>query len=395
MLSKKEEDVLSLINEQEMIDFLVSLIRINSENPPGNEKEIGDFLAHKLQDVGCQVELQEVEGDRRNVIAVVEGKSPEKLLFHCHIDTVPFGNPCDWHVPPGEGKLRDGLLYGRGASDMKSGLAAAVFAIDAILKSGIELKKGMMLTGVVDEEVYFKGIQRLFDEHKLMDCKMAYVCEPSSLEIMTSLKGGIEFTAGTVGKTVQSGMAFLGENAIIKMAKVINALEEYNNLLKKKMELPGLRYPTVNVGTIKGGSGVTAVPDMCEIDFDRQVLPGEDLAEARQEVIKVIGQVEKDYGIVVKLKENQYFNSWTVSKEAPVVKNLAESFWGIFQRKPVYSGVNGYCEAELLASKGISSVVFGPGDLVTAHTPNEKVLVQNVIDAAKVYALTALRSVRE
>ncbi|MGI6630890.1 MAG: M20 family metallopeptidase [Bacillota bacterium] len=387
MLTKEEERLISLINEQDLLSFLQSLVRSNSENPPGNEKETGNLIYNKLIAMGCPAEKHYVEGDRFNVIGTVEGSTKDKILLNGHMDTVKIGNKEEWFFDPFCGDIQDGFLLGRGAADMKSGLAAMIFALEAVLKSGFELKKGIMFTGVIDEEGYFKGTKALIKDGKLKNCTLGFVSEPTGLKVGTSLKGGIEYLVQTSGKNAHSAMAFIGDNAIFKMNKVIGALEEYNKELEKRMDLPVLRFPTVNVGKVHGGRGVTLVPDFCEMEFDRQVLPGESIEDVEKEISQLMQDVERKYQIDVKCQKMQHFNPWAISHDHPLVKQVKDSYAKIFGGEPACSGVNYYAEVEMLASNGIPSILFGPGDITLAHSPNEKVNIQEVIDAAKVYAL--------
>jgi succinyl-diaminopimelate desuccinylase len=388
-LTEEERTIAGNVDERSMIDFLRELVRSNSENPPGNEKESARLIADKLKECGCEVELQVVEDGRPNVIGVIEGDAPDKILFNGHTDTVKVGNTKEWTVDPLGGDIRDGYLYGRGSSDMKAGLVSMIYAMKALRDSGCPFRRGIMFTGVIDEEVFFKGTGALIRENKLKDCRVGYVSEPTGLEIVIRQKGGIEYTARTFGKYAHSGQAFLGENAIFRMGKLLHALEGYNEDLKHRMDLPKLRYPTVNVGTIRGGTGVTFVPDLCQIEFDRQVFPGESIGQVEAEVNEVIDNVKRENRIEVELVKSQHFNAWEIAEDEPVVKTVERSFEKLFRRKPVYGGLNGYCEVELLAGIGIPSVVFGPGDDTRAHAPDERVAVQEVIDAARVYALLA------
>jgi len=395
-LLPEEKAILNQIDhdQEEMMEFLRSLVQANSENPPGNEKQVALIIEDKLRDLGCKVERQQVEEERFNIIASVEGEAREKLLYNGHMDTVKIGNPDEWSYDPLGGEIRDGFMYGRGATDMKAGLVCMIYAIKALLQSGVPLKKGLVFAAVIDEEVNFKGTQALLAEHRLNDCQVGFVSEPTGLKIATCLKGGIEFTARTYGKSAHSGMAYEGENAIYHMSKVIHALEDYNGALKDRISLPGLKYPTVNVGKITGGLGVTLVPDFCELEFDRQVLPGEDLASVEKEIFDLIEAVGQELEFKVELRKNQHFNPWQIAEDQPVVQLLEDACLKALGTEPSYSGFCAYCEVEMFAMHGIPSVIFGPGEIIMAHRPNECVKVQDVIDGAKVYALLAYNFMR-
>ena len=389
MLTEIEKEIIDHIDARELIAFLQQLIRANSENPPGNEKKTALLLADKLRSFGCDVQLPEVEKDRPNVIGILAGEQRDNILFNGHTDTVKVGHTRNWTVDPIGGEIKDGYICGRGACDMKAGLAAMVFAMQALKQTRVSFKKGIMFTGVIDEEVYFKGTKALIKEKVLQECKLGFVSEPTSLKIVTRQKGGIEYRARTFGKYAHSGRAYQGENAILRMGKVLGALEAYNQDLAQRMDLPVLRYPTVNVGTIRGGTGVTLVPDRCQVEFDRQVLPGEPIEDVAREVEQVFRSIRQDHGIDVELVKTQQFNPWQIQPQHPVVVRLQRAAEKVIGRPPAFSALNGYCEVELLAAAGIPSVVFGPGADSAAHAPDERVAIREVVDAARVYALLA------
>ena len=155
------------------------------------------------------------------------------------------------------------------------------------------------------------------------------------------------------------------------------------------MDLPILRYPTFNVGTIRVGTGFTFVPDRCHIEFDRQVLPGEDLKTVGREIEALFGRVRQEYDITINLVKTQQFSPWEISQQDPVVDRLRHTCHQVLLKTPDFSALSGYCQVELLAKAGIPSVVFGPGADSAAHAPDEHVAIQKVLDAAGIYALLA------
>lgn len=393
MLTQQENELLQLIDEEELIRFLRQLVATNSENPPGREGAVARLIADKLRSIGCQVELQEVEGDRVNVIVALEGERPEKLLFNGHTDTVPAGNLELWDSDPWAAEIRDGKMYGLGSCDMKAGVASMIFAVQALVQSKVVRSRGLLFTAVIDEEVNFLGTKALLSNDKLADCVMACISEPTSLRIGNRLKGAMEFSARTVGRSAHTGVAFNGDNAIFKMGRYLEALREYNDGLAKVVSDPDLRHPTVNVGKIQGGVGVTLVPDFCDVDFDRQVLPTELMELAEKEVRHLTDALNRDEGLGVELVLKQSFNTWTVSDGEEVVVRLSEAINDATGEESVFMGFNGYAEVELLSAAGIPSLLYGPGSIDVAHAPNEFVPLDQVVKAAKVYALMAHRFV--
>ena len=387
MLTEIEKHIINQINVDEMTAFLQQLVQTNSENPPGNEKKTALLIARKLESFGCKTHLQFVEPDRPNVIGVLEGKKNETLLFNGHTDTVKAGTPASWTMDPFGGEIKEGYLYGRGACDMKAGLVAMIFAMEALQKSNVPLNKGIMFTGVIDEEVNFKGTHALIKENIIKDCRFGFVSEPTNLSVVTQHKGAIEYRASTSGTSVHSGRAYDGVNAITRMGRLIAALDAYNDKLACRKKDPVFLYPTLNIGTIKGGTGITFVPEYCEIEFDRQLLPGEDIKQVEIEIEQIISKLEHDNGFKTELIKTQQFNSWKIPESQPLVHWFKEVFEKTLARKPKVDGFNAYCEVELLSDAGIPSLVFGPGSIDRAHAPDEQVSIKHLIDAAKVYAL--------
>ncbi len=394
MLGEQERRLLDSIDEEELIGLLARLVRANSENPTGNERAVAEIVAAELEAAGIPVELQPIEENRFNVIAELAGRRPEKLLFNGHMDTVPAGDLRLWNDDPWGAAIRGGNMYGLGTADMKAGVAAMIAAAKALRRSGAERERGLLFTAVIDEEVNFKGTKALLAEGKLAGCEMACVSEPTGLRIGNRLKGALEFAARTYGRSAHSGIAFAGDNAIYKMGRYLEALRTYNESLRARMDVPDLRYPTVNAGRLTGGVGVTLVPDRCELEFDRQVLPGERMDEAEREVRELTASFSRTTGVEVELDLRQRFNNWTVGEDEPVVRELSAALRDLHGgREPSFAGFNGYAEVEMLASAGIPSVLYGPGSLDVAHAPNEFVPLAEVTEAAKAYALWAYRYV--
>lgn len=390
-LTEAERRLLDGIEGERLTDLLKRLVQANSENPTGTERAVAEIVAAELEAAGLRVERQPVERDRFNVIAGLEGSRPERLLFNGHMDTVPAGDLGLWTDDPWAAAVRDGKLFGLGSADMKAGVAAMIEAIRALSLSGASFERGLLFTAVVDEEVGFKGTKALLAEGKLANCEMACVSEPTGLRIGNRLKGALEFSARTSGRSAHTGIAFAGDNAIYKMGRYLEELRRYNDALKERADDADLRYPTVNVGKVSGGVGVTLVPDRCELEFDRQVLPGETMEAAEREIRELTEAFSRREGVDVELILRQKFDNWSVADSEAVVRGLAGALRDLHGAEPEYAGFNGYAEVELLAAAGIPSVLYGPGTLDTAHAPNEFVPLDEALAAAKAYALWAYR----
>lgn len=391
VLSAEEEKILSLLDEEEITEFLRKLVRTDSQNPPGKEKEVAFMIKEKLDEIGMETQLQEVEKDRFNVIGLLPGKSPEAILFNGHTDTVKIGSPENWTCDPLGGEIKDGKLYGRGACDMKGGLASMIYALKALAESGIEREKSVLFTGVIDEEVFFKGTRRLMETGVLANCTRCYIAEPTDCMIASSLQGAAEFTAVTFGKSSHTGMAEKGVNAIIPMADFAMRLKILGDRLKNEYTDAGHQiFPTINVGVIDGGTDILLVPDRCEMSFDRQVFPEEEMDAAIEEIKALFHQTCNDHGIKGEIKCNQFFYSWKADEGHPALTAIKDAHGKTAGEKPQECIFRGYAEIEMLHRYGIPGALYGPGSIMQAHRPDEFVELDQVMQAAATYALTAL-----
>jgi acetylornithine deacetylase/succinyl-diaminopimelate desuccinylase family protein len=383
------DDVLSFVDDTWTLEVLRALLRADSQNPPGHEAAAAQVVAEALASLGLRVQTIEVEPGRPNIIAELPGDDPESLLLNGHLDTVTIGDPDAWHFDP-FGEVNDGRCYGRGACDMKGGLAAMIGAVAAIVGSGIPRRRSLMLSAVIDEEVWFKGTQALLDDGLLSNCTRAYISEPTSLSIATSLQGAAEFTAQIEGVAAHTGMAELGRNAIVGMNHFVAALDRYHQSLRGIGQRLGLPVdPSVNVGRIEGGSGVTLVPDICTLSFDRQLLPGEDQIAAITEIKQLFQSVCSQHGLNGQLTLDQSFPSWSIDPASAEVRDLSTAHTQATGSPAQTSIFRGYAEIELLHRANIPGAIYGPGSIIQAHRPNEYVPLPALATATRTYALAA------
>ncbi|MDR2454950.1 MAG: M20/M25/M40 family metallo-hydrolase [Bifidobacteriaceae bacterium] len=320
-------------------------------------------------------------------MARLPGHSPDALLLNAHLDTVGIGDLGLWSAEPLGGEVVGGNLYGLGAADMKGGLAAMVAAAQAVARRPAERRRSLVLTAVIDEEVWFKGTKALIASGQLANCVQAYVGEPTSLQIATALQGAAEFTARVRGRAAHTGMAELGRNAIWDMTHVLEALRGYaRGLAGRGAELGFAADPSLNLGVIEGGSGVTLVPQLCRIAFDRQVLPGEDVEAVVEEIRRLFGATCARHGIEGDLVCDQFFRPWRAEADSAAVGALRRAHRAALGAEAGETLFRGYCEVELLAGAGIPGAVYGPGDLLRAHRPDEFAPLAEVEAAARVYA---------
>jgi|Deesub1362B_J571_1020462.scaffolds.fasta_scaffold00238_4 acetylornithine deacetylase/succinyl-diaminopimelate desuccinylase family protein len=376
--------------ELNITDMTMALIRFKSENPPGNEEEIAEFLASKFEDLGFKVELVEAEPKRPNVIATLDGEQGfQTLIFNGHMDVVPAGPLENWEHPPYEPILRDGRIYGRGAADMKGALSAVFNAAKAIIELGIRLKGKLVIQFVADEEEGgAKGTEFLIKKG-LVKGDYVIVCEPTSLKVGVAEKGFFRAEVTVRGKAAHSSTPSEGINAIVKMCKVIKAIDK--ELVKKfaGRSHPLLGSPTISIGTITGGVKVNVIPDKCTIKFDRRLIPGENPETAFNEIIEILKSLkERDHQLKYEVKLLGTAKPSELSPQAEIVKLLEKSYEFVFYQKPIIYGLMGTTDARFFINHAkIPTVIFGPGGISETHKVNEFVRVRELISATKIYSL--------
>lgn len=387
-LGEAQRKVVKFIETDELTKLAQDLVRIPSE--PGDEQKVAVFIANKMKQWGFHVTLDEVFPNRPNVYGIVRGKTETPaLIYNGHIDVQPPGD--GWTDDPYSGLLRTGRIYGRGSADMKGPLASMMVAAKALKNSEVELKGNLMITAVVDEERYGSGTKRLVERKTKAD--FAVIGEPTVLDIFTAHKGTTDYEITTTGKAAHSSVPHEGINAIYKMAKIVDAIQEFSVELERREKHPLLGFATVNVGTISGGIIPWAVPASCKIAVDRRILPHEDGEKGKKELEEIVERLRReDPGLAAEVR----IHGGSPPMETPAdhigVRALREAVISVTGQDPGIKGAPYTTDGGILVNEGnIPAVVFGPGDIRQAHRPDEFIIVDEMITAAKIYALTALK----
>lgn len=372
------------MDEAQATALLGELVKIPSVNPDGTEAELARFIQSWSKENGLEATLDEKIPGRPNVYVTLRGaKRRPRLLFNGHLDVVPVGS--GWRHEPFGAEIEGGRLYGRGATDMKAGLASALVAAKALLDSGIELDGELVIDGVIDEEGPGRGtVQAL---KRGIPADFGVVCEPTRLEVVTASKGAVDFELKVTGKAAHSSTPEDGVNAIYKMNRVIDEIRRYSGTLAKKThELVG--HPTVSVDIIEGGVSTWIVPESCRIIVDRRTLPGESAEEVSKEIRGLVeGMRKEDPGLVIDLRFTQKDASCEISPKERVVGAFQKQCSRVLGRKVGVAGLTGTTDARFMINDyKIPTVIFGPGDLTLAHKPDEYVSLAEVHQAAEVYA---------
>ncbi|MGE4528130.1 MAG: M20 family metallopeptidase [Rhodospirillaceae bacterium] len=351
------------------------LVAFRTINPPGEEHACAAFLADILSAAGFSCTLAPLAEGRVNLIATIGDAGAEPLAFTGHIDTVPLGAK-PWSVDPFAGEIRDGKLYGRGSSDMKSGVAAFVAAAvsrAAALADGPEV----MLLITAGEETGCEGALAMQDAGMLRRAAALLVGEPTGNRPFVGHKGALWLKAVTHGVTAHGSMPEAGDNAVYKAAHAIVRLEDFDFNVARH---PVLGKPTLNVGTVAGGLNINSVPDRAEMQIDVRTIPGQDHAALRAGLSGVIGE-SADIETLFDLG-----GIWT-DPAAPWAARVIGITQGVTGEAFTPAGAPYFTDASVLtpALGTPPTIILGPGETAQAHQTDEYALVSRIAQAVEIY----------
>lgn len=395
MISKKFYEVIKYLNEEELITLTQKLISIPSYHGlPAPEKEVAKYINEYFQKQGINSQIIVVSEERPNVICSYgDGKNFDKtLMLNGHLDTVGVENMV---IDPFKGYVKDGNIYGRGSVDMKGAVAAMIIALVLIKRAGIKLEGKVYFTGVIDEEYWNMGTKHILQHGP--KAKYAIVGEPTKLEIHNGHRGLEWIQVFVEGKYAHGGTPEKGINAIVKMNKIVS--EIIDSLLPEinKRSHPITGPATLNLGVIKGGTQPSTVAGNCILQLDRRWIPGESPESITDEIREVIKKLQKDDPqlkaevSIMRNKGNDVgFPYLVCERTSRIVKSLKNATSRIINNTK-FSYFPAWTDGALLSHiGGVETVVFGPGDLASAHSEKEFCPVQDIINACKIYLYTIL-----
>jgi acetylornithine deacetylase/succinyl-diaminopimelate desuccinylase family protein len=375
-----------MTSTEKLLRALVALPSVNPAFLPAGHKQAGEqniaeFLATVGARAGLDVDLEPVQEGRPNLIARLApgGAVRQRILLAPHLDTVPAAVNTQF-----EPVTKQGRLHGRGACDTKGSIAAMFSAMCELAHGDRRPKETeLIFAGVADEEHGQAGSRALVASGLKAD--LAIVGEPTKLSVVTAHKGNLWIRLETQGKAAHGATPQLGRNAAHAMAPVIEVMEmDYRAQLAKRAKHPLLGPPTSSVGVIRGGTQPNIVPDQCHIEIDRRTLPGETEESVRAEITGLLRarKLKAEFSFI----KAAPCNAMETDVKLPFVQQLMRS---VGQSKPL--GAHYFCDAAVLSAGGISSVVFGPGDIAQAHTADEWIELEQ-LERARRMLVEFLRS---
>lgn len=379
------------------VTLLQDLVAIPSVNPMGRdlsgpeflEGRVSDYLEDVFKRLGTPYQRIEVAPGRANLLARFDSPGARTtVLLDAHQDTVPT----DGFADPFNPVIRDGKLFGRGSCDVKGGLAAMLSAFARLVRERPIGAANVILSCTCDEESTSLGVNdlvTLWTEPQRAGSiinrqpDVAIIAEPTQLDVVVAHRGATRWKIRTTGRACHSSSPHEGVNAIYKMGRVLTALDEFALKLPKMIpEHPLCGPATLSVGRITGGISVNTVPDSCEIEIDRRVIPGEDGWDA-------IKQVREHFASRLDF-EVDHLPPWLVGvslsdeHNGPLGTQLLDCITkvaGAHNKVGVPYGTH----ASRIAAAGVPSVVFGPGDIAQAHTTNEWIEIEQLRLATEIY----------
>jgi succinyl-diaminopimelate desuccinylase len=414
-----EKQVLARVDElaDEMVEWLQQLVRIPTVNPPGeNYKDCAHLVAGKLNEFGYEVSFIEATGrsectsehPRVNVIGHLNGSRFHPTLhFNGHIDVVPPG--AGWTLDPFAAPIRDGRIYGRGVTDQKAGIAASLFAVEAIRRAGVTLAGSIEQSATVDEESGgFAGVAYLAEHGYLRPDLVDYVIITEPLDydrICLGHRGVYWFEVLMHGRIAHGSMPFLGVSAIDRMARLIEKVERElkPRLAERRTRMPvepqGARSATININAIVGGQDPDApqtpcVADLCRAVFDRRFLIEEKLEEAREEFIGLLEELRAaDAELQYELKDLMIVHPTMTEPDARLVTTMRDAVNEATGRQtPLIASPGTYDQKHFSRIAGIQQcIAYGPGILSLAHQPDEYCEIEHLVTACKAMAIGAMR----
>jgi acetylornithine deacetylase len=369
--------------------LLTELVRRPSVNPMGRidlppdilyESRVTAYLEEQLRGLGCPFRRQTVQPGRDNLIATYTPPTqpPFSVLFEAHQDTVPVDAMT---IEPFGARIEGGKLYGRGSCDVKAGGASMLAAFARLVREKPPGSAAVTLAFTVDEEHTFLGIQELMKSGFRADC--AIIAEPTLLNIVNAHKGVVRWHLETAGRACHSSRPEQGVNAIYRMGWLLNGVEEYASQLRNQPPDPVLGPRTLSVGRILGGVSANTVPDICRIDIDRRLIPGENPAA----VVASLSEFLKGYpGIdfpFTATTPQLACPSLDPARSGELVKRLGAAIDSVAGKHEVHAVPYG-TDASTVAGAGVPAVVFGPGDIAQAHTKDEWIDLAQLEPAAEI-----------
>ena len=402
MITELERQVLSHLDEGRVVRWTQELVRIPSVYRPEKgegEEEAARWVKARLDEMGLETTFDFVEPGRPNVIGLWHGRRGSKrLMFEGHTDVVTEGDPGRWTYPPFSAEIVDGRMVGRGANDMKGGLVAAICAVKALVDSGVELDGDILIGAVCDEEGRMLGIKRLVEQGWAEDVDAAIICEPEENHLCIVQKGVMWARVTATGSMAHGAMPLTGVNSAYPMAELLLHMRELDQAQiaehgrDEYLGQPSVT-PTIVRSPVQGEPQSNVMPAQTEVVLDIRLIPGQSPEAIESEIQAACSRIEARHrGIVLDVQVIEARLPTATGREEPIVQVMDRAYRDLTGTEPTYGGVPGSTDGTILNTRAaVPIVVCGPGDIHAPHQVDEWLDLEQLIEAARIYTLAAMR----
>lgn len=385
MEQMKIQTLIHQVDVSRVNNILVDLVQLPSENPGGTEQAVACYCKNFLERLGYEVQLIELMPERNNVVARLKGAGKAKpIVFSGHMDVVPVSPETEqeWTYPPFAGEQHDGHIWGRGACDMKGGIAASLAAAELLAEQKIVPPGDIVFALTVDEENLMRGAKQLAELRVLADAGSIVVCDTTHMVAEISSKGRTWAEITIIGKSAHASLEHAGVNAIDGAISLIERL--------KQCSFPYIEHPEAgkffwNVNLIQGGTEPAMVPDRCTITMDARLVPGQKSDQIWAQVQQLITDMhQEDAAFQAEIKVIEKREPWETDKNSGHLANLQAV--GQMLDLPIKTGAEaGTTDATFLKKSGIDVAILGPGRVTEIHCIDERIEIAELHQAVRLY----------
>ncbi|BCL33176.1 M20 family metallopeptidase [Streptomyces aurantiacus] len=381
---QRETETFGPAEAAELVELTQALIRIDTVNPPGNERAVAQLLLDRALEWGLEGEIVELSEARANLQLRLPGGTEQPALMYCgHFDTVPLGGAPWTHDAHGAHLSPEGVLWGRGAVDMKGGVAAMVCGMGALARRSAQFPAEIRFLGTIGEEVDCAGARAALGSGAMDGVGRLVIAEPTNMELVVAHKGALFLELTARGRSAHAAMPEQGVNAISHMMRLLERIEQLDFRVG---EHPLLGRPTVTIGTITGGSVVNIVPDRCVAQVDIRTTPDVD-HEALLEVLAHVVDAHRVDGVEFELRVTGDYPPVGTAPDDPLVTAADRVLRAFGDGAPRKTAVSYFSDGSILQPPtGLPTLLCGPGDPDLAHQTDERVDVAQLVRAARFFA---------
>lgn len=363
----------------EIISYLKELISIPTAYPPGNTLQMAAYLSKTFSAMGYATETHAAVPGLDNVVARIGSGSPS-LVFNVHVDTVDAGDLSLWSRPPLEATVEGSHVFGLGSANCKGSGAVQLWLAKEIVRRGGPVKGEVLFTFVTDEESLGPNGMCFLREQGIVKPDILLLGAPTDNSLITTERGVLWVEVTTIGRPAHAGQPEDGDNAILRMIRIINRLDsEMSSRLSQRID--GDLRSTINIGKLQGGKNTNVVPSQCVAQIDRRILPSETVDQALTEIVSLIDLAgEPDETVFV--EQLRGTNGFRGDISGPLVKSLSDAIVAVTGSPARFSAAIGVSDGRYFADDGIEIVNFGPGIGSEGHASNESVSVDSLRTSA-------------